>query len=81
MSRSRKKVPVVGYTNADSDKLGKVEANRRYRKIVKSKLDVRFIDKDTFLDFPSKREVTNVWDFPKDGKQWVVRNKEKALRK
>lgn len=65
MSRSYRHTPVIG-NGADSDKPGKVKANRALRNHVRRTLH-------TCLDFeglvlPHLREVSNVWDFPKDGK-------------
>ena len=63
MARSVKKNSFVGIAAA-SDKVGKVLANRKLRRANK----VRLADG---ADFLSLREVSNVWDFPKDGKTFV----------
>ncbi len=41
MSRSRNKIPIIGYTTAISDKIGKQKANRRFRRTVRVELQKR----------------------------------------
>jgi len=63
MSRSRKKVPISGITCGGcnrSDKKDKTRANRKLRRIVHS-------NPDTDITI---RDVSNVYDFAKDGKQY-----------
>jgi len=64
MSRSRIKTSIFGYTTATSDKVGKRFANRRYRRQVKQRL---FQQPEVL---PALREITSVWDMPKDGKSF-----------
>ena len=78
MSRSNKKSPVIGMTTASSEKEDKRIANRSERRINKTIL-FKTID-GTALK--SKREVSNVYEFGKDGKQRIDPNKyPKELRK
>ena len=65
MSRSRKKTPIHGITGADSEKQDKRIANRKLRRIVKAALKDGEEDVDLNI-----RDVSNVWDFSKDGKRW-----------
>lgn len=63
MSRSVKRTPVFGITRAPSEKHDKRIANRRWRSRVRQAVHM-----DT--DPPMQREVSNVWDFAKDGKKY-----------
>ena len=62
MSRSRKKAPVTGITAADSEKEDKQLGNRRLRRITREKI------KKGNEELPGIREVSDVWQFSKDGK-------------
>lgn len=64
MARSFKKTPVVGNART-TDKYDKRLANRKLRMHVKSAL------KKGYELMPELREVSNVWDFSKDGKHWL----------
>jgi|10_taG_2_1085330.scaffolds.fasta_scaffold05240_10 hypothetical protein len=64
MSRSRRKEPYVGHC-ADSDKQDKRKANRKHRRVIKEAL--RKEDPET-VEFKLLKEVSNEWDFSKDGK-------------
>lgn len=79
MSRSRRKNPVTGFTTADSEKWDKRQANRRLRQTNK-----RILAKGGEV-FARKREVSNVWLFGKDGKQWlddeVIEEQPELMRK
>ncbi|MBC7891832.1 MAG: hypothetical protein H7Y12_06450 [Sphingobacteriaceae bacterium] len=75
MSRSRIKTAVFGYTTATSDKIGKQQANRRYRRRVNQTLQ----NQPELL--PQLRELTCVWDMPKDGKGFWKEAHEEAFRK
>ena len=78
MSRSNKKSPVIGMTTASSEKEDKRTANRSERRINKALLCKT--NDETALK--SKREVSNVYVFSKDGKQRIDPNKyPKELRK
>ncbi|MBS1985043.1 MAG: hypothetical protein JST16_12810 [Bdellovibrionales bacterium] len=65
MSRSYRHTPVIGNCS-HSDKPGKVNANRTLRTHVRQAL--RTCGDFEGLILPHLREVSNVWDFPKDGK-------------
>ena len=75
MSRSRRKNKIHAITTADSEKENKREANRRFRRVVKQK--VKLGDSD----FPSPREMSDVWGFEKDGKIYDPKMDDKEMRK
>ena len=75
MSRSYLKLPIIGHTTAKSDKIGKRQANRAYRKIMRQR-----IANGIFAPFKI-REISSVWDFPKDGKRYRKNLTIKDLRK
>ena len=92
MSRSYKKHPICGWAAAESEKEDKVRAHKKFRR--KAKVKVNKIDPAALIhgDFwenepevvlPEKmREVSEVYSFAKDGKQYVTgKNKEIVLRK
>lgn len=86
MARSKKKTPIISITTAPSDKSDKANANRRLRRNVRQQL--KELEDDEIIDellLPQLREVSNVWDFAKDGKKFL-KNKDldshdKHLRK
>ena len=73
MSRSYRKSPFMGLCS-DSDKIGKRLANRACRHA--QNIAVKRGDEVV----PVVREVYNVYDFPKDGKQ-MIDKKSKWMRK
>ena len=75
MSRSKKKFKISGITTAKSEKENKQEANRKHRRIIKQKV------KSKEAELPSIREVSNVWNFDKDGKRYDSEMTDKDLRK
>lgn len=75
MSRSVKKTPKKGVTGAKSEKDDKREANRKLRRTNKVKL------KAGNAEPKSIKEVSNVWGFEKDGKQFLAKPSPKDLRK
>ncbi|MEM6807161.1 MAG: hypothetical protein AAF696_37510 [Bacteroidota bacterium] len=75
MSRSKKKSKFHGVTKAKSEKMDKREANRRFRRILKQKVD----NGEEIL--PEARELSDVWAFAKDGKVYDRTMNEKDLRK
>jgi len=75
MSRSRRKTPKIGITSAESEKNNKRMANRLFRRSTKSQL------KSGQNVFVSVKEVSNVWSFDKDGKQFLMNPTKKNLRK
>ena len=75
MSRSRRKNKIRGNTTATSEKQSKLKANRKLRRLTKKTLKKR----QEIL--PLLREVSNKWDFEKDGKKYDPDLPEKELRK
>jgi len=65
MSRSRKKTPIAGMTNASSEKWDKRVTNRRVRRCVKEALAANPLS-DVL---PVRRELSNPWTMAKDGKE------------
>lgn len=74
MSRSYRKTKIFGVLSG-SEKKDKQKANRKFRRVVKEKV--------SHLDhkLPDRREVSNVWDFAKDGKRYISEISEKFMRK
>lgn len=67
MSRSYKKSPVV---SPGSSKLFNSQANRRLRRAVRTRLHVSVVsgaDLDALV-LPVAREISDLWDGPKDGR-------------
>ncbi|HZY10299.1 MAG TPA: hypothetical protein VFF29_04020 [Bacteroidota bacterium] len=78
MSRSRRITPIRGITTAESEKKDKQIANRKLRRIIRSKLRSRYTEELT----PYLREVSNVWSMRKDGKSYFDPKKfPKEMRK
>lgn len=64
MSRSKRRTPVCGITNARSEKQDKRLYNRRYRRVCK-----QAIHNDHGRELlPRLREYSNPWAMDKDGK-------------
>ncbi len=83
MSRSYRHTPIIGNCS-NSDKPGKAKASRKLRVAERSVLAALSLDSDFDKDgllMPILREVSNVWDFPKDGKHYMKRHKEAWCRK
>lgn len=70
MSRSKKKTPICGIATAASEKFDKRCANRAYRRAIHTLCDdiSRVEDHDADTEFPTVREMSDVWGFAKDGK-------------
>ena len=65
MARSYRKTPICGITTARSEKSDKKIWHSRMRARTRT-----YINSGRDLDtMPIEREVSNVWDFAKDGKQ------------
>lgn len=79
MSRSRRKNPIVGHTTAESEKTDKRLANRRYRRRARQVLGGSDPAGDVIM--PHVNEVSNVWQFDKDGKQYLDSPEPKDMRK
>ena len=75
MSRSRKKTPKTGITSAETEKSNKRNANRKFRRVTKNQL------KNGDSQFVAIKEISNVWSFDKDGKQYLKNPTKKDLRK
>jgi hypothetical protein len=75
MSRSKIKTPIIGFTTAESDKVGKRQANRAFRR----KTSMEVLQGKEIIS--SLREISNVWSFPKDGKAYRINLDKKYLRK
>jgi hypothetical protein len=68
MSRSYRHTPIMGMTCKESEKKDKRHARRRLRRLLKTSP----VSEDTVL--PLLREVSNVWAFAKDGRQYLGKN-------
>ena len=73
MSRSYKKTPICGITTSESEKKDKQIANRRFRR--NSHQLVKIGKEPPFRT----REVSNAYDFDKDGKQYFSAQKYPSL--
>ena len=70
MSHSYRHIPIIGNCS-NSDKPGKAKASRKLRaaeRVVLATLNFNDLESMDGLIMPILREVSNVWDFPKDGK-------------
>ncbi len=74
MSRSKKKTPIQGITTASTEKNDKRAANRKHRRITK-------IQVNKGEGISDKNEISNVWSFAKDGKNFIKNHTKKDLRK
>ena len=66
MSRSHRRTPVLGNVKARSEKKDKRWAQRVWRRQVRLALR-----RGQWECLPTLREVSNVWAFAKDGKQYL----------
>lgn len=64
MSRSRRKTPIHGITTASSDKSSKIASHRRIRRTI------RQLVLEKLENPPVEKQITNSWNFNKDGKKW-----------
>ncbi len=80
MSRSYKRVPVTGYSFAESEKSDKRRANRSLRRATHSGIQTLGADTDT-TRLPVIREVSNRTTFDKDGRQWLDTPEPRDYRK
>lgn len=73
MSRSYKHTPIVGMTNAPSDKTGKTEAHRRNRSRARTVLvgALRTNPEDLAACVVPEKLTANPWHWEKDGKQYL----------
>jgi len=75
MSRSIKKTPKIGFTTAKTEKQNKRKANRKLRRVTKDQV------KKGDSRLANLKEISNVWLFDKDGKQFLKSPTKKDLRK
>ena len=68
MSRSRRHTPIIGMTVADSEKQDKRLANRALRRLARVTLAIYGEEVEVM---PVIRDVSNVWAFEKDGRQYL----------
>jgi hypothetical protein len=64
MARSQRRTPICGITTARSEKLDKVEAHRRERRLVSETL----VANPEAAVIPHERETSDPWTMAKDGK-------------
>lgn len=85
MSNSYRKTAICGNCICDSEKSYKVIAHRKERKAIHSILQKAkynyFLDENIYelndnIQFPVKNEISDIWDFGKDGKQNFTRLKK-----
>ena len=70
MSRSRKKIPIVGITTCRSERHDKKIWHKRWRARERTALTSTKVDDfDAYLPLLEK-QVSNAWDMGKDGKQY-----------
>lgn len=77
MSRSKRKMPIMGFTTAQSEKADKAAWHRRDRRA--AKLNIASEGQD-YVD-RSHRENSNPWSMAKDGRQYCPDAPPKSLRK
>ncbi len=75
MSRSKRRTPIIGYTSAETEKQDKRRANRALRRKVKVSIN------QGDFELPLLREVSTVWSFDKDGKQYLINPSPQDMRK
>lgn len=75
MSRSYKHTTISGITTATSEKRDKQLANRRFRRISKHRAK---IDAEPLVDL---NEISDPWDFQKDGKRYFFPDEAKLFPK
>ena len=64
MSRSKRKTPILPNCKASSEKTEKQKANRKLRRIVKEKIAV------PEEELPQEKEISDIWNWGKDGKSY-----------
>lgn len=75
MSRSYKHTTISAITTAQSEKQDKRLANRRFRRISKHRVK---IDAEPLIDL---NEISDPWDFQKDGKRYFFPDEAKKFPK
>ena len=73
MSRSYKKTPIIGHTNAQSEKSDKKIWHRRFRHKTKDILRSLHNDPDMIDNtvMPVEDDVSSLWSMSKDGKSYL----------
>jgi hypothetical protein len=75
MSRSYIKNKIIGYAKKETEKRDKTIANKRLRRLVK----VRLAKRDDVL--PLIKEVSNIYQFDKEGKHYYSKMTKREMRK
>jgi hypothetical protein len=75
VSRSRKKIPILGFSSSESEKKDKRMANRMFRRINKQLLHT---GNDLVNDM---NEIMTRWEMDKDDKRYVKDVSSKEMRK
>ena len=75
MSRSFKHTTISGITTATSEKRDKQLANRRFRRISRHRVK---IEREPLIDLD---EISDIWDFQKDGKRYFFSDEAKKFPK
>lgn len=75
MSRSFKHTTISGITTATSEKRDKQLANRRFRRISRHRVRIE-IEPLVHLN-----EISDIWDFQKDGKRYFFPDEAKLFPK
>lgn len=75
MSRSFKHTTISAITTATSEKRDKQLANRRFRRISRHRVK---IDAEPLVDL---NEISDIWDFQKDGKRYFFPDEAKMFPK
>ncbi len=78
MSRSRRRTPICGMTNARSDHPWKKAAARKLRRVVRQSLKAT-LDGDRFAG--KRWDLVNPWSSDKDGTQWLGLGRADLMRK
>jgi len=82
MSRSFKRTPITGFTTAVSEKEDKKiwhSALRSAEREFLSKININTDDSDVLIE-PVELDVSNVWDFAKDGKKLLDLKNPESLK-
>ncbi len=87
MSRSFRKNPIIGITKAKSEKRDKITSHRKFRRAqnnlisqFKTYAEYEFFQEDEKLPF-HQRDLTSVWSFAKDGKQYCGQDLQEYILK
>lgn len=78
MSRSRRKTPIFGHTNAASDHPWKKASARKVRRVTRQHLKAT-LDGDAFAG--KRWDLVNPWSSEKDGRWFSTRPKAEWMRK